>query len=256
MTKRTLTALLLIPPVLGLLWAGSWGFLSMWLLSGLLMSWEYTTALQWPLTGRLTFSLWLTALWVGGLGLFPWQILLAGTFILLGGWLWQMDPAEAFGRVYQAALGAVYLGLGWGSIGWHFGEKVPYRPEAVIGYLLPVWAADTAAYFIGRAWGRHKIRPRLSPQKSWEGLLAGLISAAAIGHWSVPLTGDFARVPGAVVGALMGVVGFLGDVWESAWKRYHGLKDSGTLLPGHGGLLDRLDAILWVSPLWWALSKV
>jgi phosphatidate cytidylyltransferase len=77
-----------------------------------------------------------------------------------------------------------------------------------------------------------------------------------VGHWSIPLTGDFPQVPGAVVGGLVGLVGFFGDVWESAWKRYQGLKDSGVLLPGHGGLLDRLDAFLWVSPLWWGLSKL
>jgi phosphatidate cytidylyltransferase len=256
MVKRILTALLLIPLVLGLLWVGSWGFFSVWLLCGLLMSWEYTAALCWSFSGRVIYSLWLVAFWIGVLGFMPWQVMLVGSFILLGVWLWQMDPGEAFGRVYEAAFGAIYIGFGWGSVGWHFGGKLPYRPEAVVGYLLPVWAADTAAYFVGRTWGRHKIRPRLSPQKSWEGLIAGLIGAAVVGHWSIPLTGDFPWVPGAVVGGLVGLVGFFGDVWESAWKRYQGLKDSGVLLPGHGGLLDRLDAFLWVSPLWWGLSKL
>jgi len=253
--KRILTALLLIPPVIGLLGAGRWGFLGLWLASGGLMAWEYGTALQWPIVGRLLFIGWHLALCLAGVGLLPWKVILGLSFVGLGWWLWHMIPEKEFQRVYQAAFGAIYLGIGWGSVGWHFGTKEPYEAKAILGYLLPVWASDTAAYFVGRAWGRHKVCPRLSPQKSWEGLLGGVLAAALVGHWSLPLTGDFRGVPGALVGGGMAVVGFLGDVWESAWKRYHGLKDAGSLLPGHGGLLDRLDALLWISPLWWGLNR-
>ncbi len=256
MAKRILTAVLLIPLVLGLLWAGQWGFLTLWLLCGALMAWEYGTALQWPIVGRTLFGIWHILLYLMGIDLVPPKALLVFSFVLLGGWLWHMHPEKAFQRVYQVAFGALYLGVGWGSVGWHFGTKAPYAAEAILGYLLPVWASDTVAYFVGRAWGRHKIRPRLSPQKSWEGLLGGIVAAAIVGHWSVPWTGDFQEVPGAFVGGVAAIVGFLGDVWESAWKRYHGLKDAGSLLPGHGGLLDRLDALLWISPLWWGLSRL
>ncbi len=256
MAKRILTAVLLIPLVLGLLWAGQWGFLTLWLLCGALLAWEYGTALQWSIAGRTLFGIWHILLYLMGIGLVPPKALLVFSFVLLGGWLWRMHPEKAFQRVYQVAFGALYLGIGWGSVGWHFGTKAPYAVEAILGYLLPVWASDTVAYFVGRAWGRHKIRPRLSPQKSWEGLLGGIVAAAIVGHWSVPWTGDFQEVPGAFVGGVAAIAGFLGDVWESAWKRYHGLKDAGSLLPGHGGLLDRLDALLWISPLWWGLSRL
>lgn len=228
----------------------------LWLLSGYFMAWEYTTALQWSIFGRFLFSGWMLMLWAAGAGLLSWKLFLVGSFILLGVWLWQMDPVRDFGKVYQAAFGGIYVGVGWGSLGWYFGGKEPYMPEAILGYVLPVWASDTAAYLVGRSWGRHKIRPRLSPQKSWEGFWAGFVGAAVVGQWSLPWTGEFQEVPGALVGGAMAVMGFLGDVWESAWKRYHHLKDSGFLLPGHGGLLDRLDALLWISPLWWGLSTL
>ncbi len=256
MAKRILTALILIPLVIGLLWVGLGGFLALWLLSGSIMVWEYGSALQWSVKRRLFFGGWHLVFWLTGMSLLPWKVLIVLSFILLGGWLWDMDPEQEFHGVYQAAFGAAYLGLGWGSLGWHFGVKEPYEAKAVLGYLLPVWAADTAAYFVGRIWGRNKIRPRLSPQKSWEGLVGGFLGAAAVGHWSLPLTGDFREVPGILVGGAIAIVGFFGDVWESAWKRHHHLKDAGALLPGHGGLLDRLDALLWINPLWWGLSRL
>ncbi len=147
------------------------------------------------------------------------------------------------------------IGGGWGSLGWHFSRKA-YDPVAVLSFLGLVWIADTAAYLVGKRWGRHKAVPHLSPQKSWEGLLAGVVVTAAAGHWLVSLTGDWAGIEGALVGGMVAVVGFWGDVWESAWKRYHGLKDAGHLLPGHGGFLDRVDALLWVGPAWMAGSYI
>ncbi len=255
MIRRVVTALVLIPVVLGLLWVGKWGFLGLWLVCGLLMAWEYTTSLAWPYSARVVFGGSLIGVWLTGMGLVPWQGMMGLSFLLLAIWLWGMNPLSDFSRVYQGAFGILYLGLGWGSVGWHFGLKHPYRWEAILGFLLPIWASDTAAYMVGRRWGRHKIRPRLSPQKSWEGLMAGLIAAAFVGYWTIGWTGDFVELPPALVGLGVALIGFFGDVWESAWKRQHALKDTGSLLPGHGGLIDRLDAFLWVGPVWWAMAR-
>ena len=103
-----------------------------------------------------------------------------------------------------------------------------------------VWAGDIAAYFVGKRYGRHKIAPRISPGKSWEGLgasvVASMVIAASLGH--------VAPLPHALLGAVFAVVGLGGDLFESALKRHAGVKDSGTLIPGHGGLFDRVDALL------------
>ena len=113
-----------------------------------------------------------------------------------------------------------------------------------------VWAGDTAAYFVGRAFGRWKLAPHLSPGKTWEGaaanLLGALFTASIFGHWiKIP------PVHLLLMAAAGSIAGQIGDLFESAWKRSAGAKDSGTLLPGHGGMLDRIDALILAAPAVW-----
>jgi phosphatidate cytidylyltransferase len=111
-----------------------------------------------------------------------------------------------------------------------------------------VWLGDSAAFYIGSTWGRHKMAPRVSPNKSWEGAVAGMVAAlgATIG-WSL---WRFGHVEWGLValGGVTGLAGQVGDLVESMFKRGAGVKDSGGLLPGHGGALDRLDALLFAAP--------
>lgn len=103
-----------------------------------------------------------------------------------------------------------------------------------------VWGGDIAAYLVGRKFGKHKIAPAISPGKSWEGLAASIIASAAIGT----SLGHIAPIPHAILGAALAVIGLLGDLFESSLKRHAGVKDSGRLIPGHGGLFDRVDALM------------
>lgn len=103
-----------------------------------------------------------------------------------------------------------------------------------------VWGGDIAAYLVGRECGNHKIAPSISPGKSWEGLAASVIVSACIGA----VFGYMAPLPHAILGAVLAVIGLGGDLFESWLKRRAGVKDSGTLIPGHGGLFDRVDALL------------
>lgn len=111
-----------------------------------------------------------------------------------------------------------------------------------------VWATDTFAYFVGRFLGRHKLAPQLSPGKTIEGSIGGLLGAilvgAGFGYWI-----HLPPLHGIAVGALAGVMGQVGDLFESALKRELGIKDFGRVLPGHGGALDRFDSLLFVAPL-------
>ncbi|MCA9736694.1 MAG: phosphatidate cytidylyltransferase [Gemmatimonadetes bacterium] len=127
--------------------------------------------------------------------------------------------------------------------------------------LLVTWIGDTFAYFGGRAWGRRKLAPRVSPKKTVEGALAGLVGSALAGGLFTALALEPAGIglsiaPGAVLAALLGAVGQVGDLAESVLKREAGVKDSGALLPGHGGLLDRFDAIFFTVPVFWVLFRV
>ena len=120
----------------------------------------------------------------------------------------------------------------------------------IFGFLV-TWANDSVAYFVGTNLGRHKLWPRLSPKKTWEGTVGGWIGAAATGGlliWFTPLGDDVPVLFGVVVGLFCGVLGLFGDLSISMLKRQAGVKDSGVFFPGHGGMLDRLDSLLFVLP--------
>jgi phosphatidate cytidylyltransferase len=165
------------------------------------------------------------------------------------------------GRPLPAVLGA-FLTLG-GSLylGYFFGFLIELwlatdaatrgwlgtLPVWLLLALLPTWAADVAAYVVGARMGRRKIAPRISPGKTWEGTLAGFAAAAVV----VLLIASSAGIktgPTLLLAILVGPVGFASDLLESAIKRAAGAKDSGTLLPGHGGVLDRIDSLIFVAP--------
>ena len=133
--------------------------------------------------------------------------------------------------------------------------------------MLSVWAGDTAALYIGKAFGRHKLAPRLSPGKTWEGSV-GSIAGSALAAGALILISDSLSAHGNtlihisepmwqtfLLAAILNIAAQLGDLLESAIKRGAGVKDSGTMLPGHGGILDRIDALLLAAPvLWFALT--
>ena len=122
-------------------------------------------------------------------------------------------------------------------------------PLQVLAVLVLVWVADTAAYFVGRAWGRRKLAPSISPGKTWEGAWGGLAGALAYAIICGGLAGGVAWIPLVAGAALLAVLSIVGDLFESAAKRQAGVKDSGTLLPGHGGILDRIDSATATLPL-------
>lgn len=120
--------------------------------------------------------------------------------------------------------------------------------------VLATWVGDSAAYLTGRALGRHKLAPRISPGKTVEGAIGGLVGSMLMGSLVVAASGLAPWWLGAIVGATIGVVGQIGDLSESLLKRQAGVKDSGSLIPGHGGMLDRIDALLFAFPIAYLLA--
>ncbi len=119
----------------------------------------------------------------------------------------------------------------------------------VVNVFITVWIGDSAAYFIGKKWGKHKLFPRISPKKTWEGAIAGFVfSIIALVVTSNFLTPRFPLKHALIIGSIIGVIGQIGDLAESLLKRDAGIKDSSGILPGHGGVLDRFDSILFVAP--------
>ena len=130
-------------------------------------------------------------------------------------------------------------------------HKYPiYGPRILLFALVITWAGDTAAYFVGRAMGKHPLAPHISPKKTWEGSVGSMVGSLIVGwafsYWiRIPIGHLLAM---AVIG---NVAGQMGDLLESAYKRSAGVKDSGGLLPGHGGVLDRIDALILCIPVIW-----
>jgi phosphatidate cytidylyltransferase len=123
-------------------------------------------------------------------------------------------------------------------------------PRLLLFPLAITWAADTTAYFVGRAMGKHPLAPHISPKKTWEGSIGGIVGSLLIGY----AASFFLRIPlvHLLAMAFLGnVAGQMGDLLESAYKRSAGVKDSGSLLPGHGGVLDRIDALILCVPVVW-----
>jgi phosphatidate cytidylyltransferase len=134
--------------------------------------------------------------------------------------------------------------------GWLQALRIPPGTAWIIFTLAITFLNDTFAYFVGRAFGRTKMAPILSPKKSWEGAAGGLVASTLSALLCVPLLGlPIHPAYAALIGALAGVVGPAGDLAESLIKRQIGIKDSGTLIPGHGGMLDRVDSLLFVAPM-------
>ena len=123
------------------------------------------------------------------------------------------------------------------------GALQPYDSWPILSFVWMIWANDTGAYIVGKPLGKHKLWPSVSPGKSWEGFAGGVVASAAVAWATLGMEWIW-------LGALMGALSTAGDLTQSAWKRRRGMKDSGTLLPGHGGILDRFDGFLYATPVY------
>jgi phosphatidate cytidylyltransferase len=174
--------------------------------------------------------------------------------ILVPLWIWRRPRLESR---------ALLLGIGAMALLPAFAAAVDLRsihPSLLVGLLIAIWISDSAAYFVGRRFGKRKLAPAISPGKTWEGV-AGALAAVALyalawaslsgsvilpaGQGRAPMPAEW--IPPLLLG--LSVAGMIGDLFESLIKRHAGVKDSGTLLPGHGGILDRIDAPLAMLPL-------
>jgi phosphatidate cytidylyltransferase len=120
--------------------------------------------------------------------------------------------------------------------------------EVLLGVFIIIWLNDAGAYFVGKAIGKHKISPKVSPGKSWEGWIGGIIIGALSTLIISAYLSDLRIMDWLIIAIIVGVMGLIGDLVESSWKRKLGIKDSGTLMPGHGGFLDRLDSFIYSIP--------
>jgi phosphatidate cytidylyltransferase len=269
--KRVLTAAVLIPLVLVVVFLGprwQWLFTLVTAVVAALASWEYLTLARLKGAGasRLAVAIAILALFAATfqwpdqvasiLGILSLTLLLVCTF------------SSPIARMLPDATNAVFclIYTGFTLISLPALHAQHNGPSLVVFLLCVVWAGDIAALYIGRPFGRHKLAPTLSPNKTWEGSIASVagsllaaggllgISEYLAGWNSVALSyADEIWWYWLVLGVIVNIAAQVGDLAESALKRSAGVKDSGNLLPGHGGILDRIDALLLAAPaLWYA----
>lgn len=238
---RILSALVLAPVVLGIVWVGAWPFALLLATAGVLMARELSSLLTE--SSKSSFILLITVvllavlLTASGLPLAGIAAGFAGLVAALAKRLWARQP------VWPALFAYPYLVLPLVSLLW-LRHDAEFGRMAIFWLLFTVWATDTFAYFAGRAIGGAKLAPRVSPNKTWAGLFGGMFGAGLVGALAAIWFELGSPVALALISALLAIVAQAGDILESALKRHAGVKDSGKLIPGHGGILDRVDGLI------------
>ncbi|MBB6609462.1 phosphatidate cytidylyltransferase [Pontibacter sp. Tf4] len=181
---------------------------------------------------------------IGGELLYLTMPLLGLAFVLE---LYRKQP-QPFTNIAFTLLGVLYVALPFGLL-----HKIAYLPQAytwqpVLGLMLLIWSSDTGAYIAGKNFGKNKLMERVSPGKTWEGWIGGSVLTLIVAFILSLYLQDLAVYQWLGIGVIVSVFGVLGDLVESLLKRSLGVKDSGTLLPGHGGILDRFDSLIIAIP--------
>jgi phosphatidate cytidylyltransferase len=182
------------------------------------------------------------------MGVFVALLVIPASYIFMQGSLEEALPSSAI-----AVMATLYIGMLGGSMIRLRSDFPGDGPKLIFFLLLVVWLGDAGAYYTGKTFGRHKLSPRISPNKTVEGLVGGIVTsviAAMIIHFT--FFPNFPLLHAIIAGVILSFSGVIGDLAESVWKRSADVKDSGTLIPGHGGFLDRFDSIFFTAPILYA----
>ena len=248
--SRVAVAFVLLPLVLGVVWLGGWWLFALALVGGLAALHELFTIARGlrpiVLGGYAGLTLTLLGEQLGG----PAWVL-AGMLATLPAALLVFFVSSARQNAVAGfavtVLGAAWVGGGLAHL--MLLRDVPGDGRLLIfATLLTVFADDTAAFFVGRLIGHHRLAPAISPGKSWEGFVAGTLAAVAVSFFALYEQDVLTTGESLLFGLSIALAATLGDLFESAVKRDLGVKDSGRLLAGHGGFLDRMDSLLWAGP--------
>ncbi|MBR2299056.1 MAG: phosphatidate cytidylyltransferase [Alphaproteobacteria bacterium] len=253
--KRIITALLMLPVVICALWFGYPYVDILALLVGILLSWEWSSMVP-SRRPAVYFGAYVLSLSVSIFVYSTHAIVLTIIFTTLFAYLKSLKEKENF----LLTLGVPYISIGVGAMMWMYHDIFTYAPYnfyMTLWFLLMVWSMDVGAYIVGSNLKGPKLAPSISPNKTWSGLIGGILLAVAVSEvfFHILAAYKLIRIDGrtemifAVLAGLVAGVSQIGDLIESAIKRHLGLKDSSNLIPGHGGVFDRIDGLVFAAPL-------
>ncbi|MDO4539992.1 MAG: phosphatidate cytidylyltransferase [Syntrophomonadaceae bacterium] len=249
---RIITSVWGIPIIIGCLWLGGWAWYGLFAIMAVLALYEYLRMIEntgikamW-VPSYLLLLLLLAA--IGGKFIYAPALIMIGFLILVAVQVLAY-PRYRINDLALNAFGVLYIGF---TLAWALRlEAQPLAFGLMMLVLLLTWSSDIGGYFVGRSLGRHKLAPDLSPNKTVEGALGGLLFSALVAMVFCGLykAAGISIAAAAVFGLLGSAAAQIGDLFMSGVKRFCGVKDSGKVLPGHGGVLDRFDSFLLVMPL-------
>ncbi len=260
--QRILTALVLIPLVVAsLLWLPTSVLIFVFAAIIGLAAWEWLTMMGLSDTARLKALIGLVAVYLLG----AW-LSLTGSKLLIGGVFWSLVAGFVIKYAHVTlpekimyilrrphdgiiTAGLVLLPFGWLALLLHGHSDL--GGQQLLFVLVLVWLADTGGYFAGKRWGKQKLATAISPNKTWQGVQGGLVLGGlwAILAYALGWSGGLGFIPWLILAVLTLLWSVVGDLFESVFKRAYNIKDSGNLLPGHGGILDRIDSLTAAVPV-------
>lgn len=248
--QRAITGLLFVVVLIGGIWYHTYSAIALFTVTILLGLKEFFVLVDAKHKGTFinyltTVALWLIILFQEHQFILP----LLTSYVILQLIRTVFDQKSNVGQISKEFFGFTYLNLPFyllyqiGSSGYY------YAPWAMLMIFFMVWSNDTGAYLVGRTFGKTKLFERLSPKKTWEGTIGGLLIAMLIAYLLANYVFQWNGMIYAGAALLTGIAATVGDLFESRLKREAGVKDSGNILPGHGGILDRFDALLLAAPV-------
>ena len=245
---RVISALVLVPVVIAIIFIGGQTFTILVGLTSTVMAFEWIRMIG----VKINWVVPLTSLWAAIIAIILTArsgdefLILTTSALIIGGAVWIAGIAAQRAVIVWSGLGIMYIVVPIASFLWL--RALPDGAMWLLWTLLVVWAADVGGYFAGRILGGRKLIPTISPNKTWAGFIGGTLLAGAAGLLGAVIGGFGNPFVFFMIGSLAGIWSQVGDVVESAVKRHFGVKDTGNIIPGHGGLLDRIDGLMFLAP--------
>lgn len=264
---RIRSGLIGIPLLIGLIYWNEWGYFALFLGIMVCALVEFYTLMEHKIVTK-TLPRWgIGSAIVLYTGAFMYaKMIIPGTYILAGAMplvlscyvmvLYSKHDRSPFRSIAYTLLGIIYIAFPFCLIHHVALDAQTYHPEVILGILFIIWGNDAGAYFVGLLLGRRKLFKRISPKKTWEGSIGGMVIGLMVSYLIAQYYVHWNTIHWMLVGIITALASIYGDLVESLFKRSLGIKDSGKIIPGHGGFLDRFDSLLFVVPLVFALNVV